>query len=208
MTGISTAVLHAIHDGAEHLEELSERLDRERRAIVKAVQVLKGRALVEIERVNRYDRVFSAEVPATRYVLTEAGREQVASGVPILPGQGPRPRKRTAGLRERAWWELRAQGIASLKQILITHADGSEKAADVNLYKYLVALERAGILARQAKRLPARQSRGCVQWRLLRDLGVKAPVWRQQAGEVYDPNAGAVYPLRPAAGEAEGEGDE
>lgn len=201
MIGLSTAVLNAIHDGVEQLGDLSTRLERDRHAIVKAVQVLKGRALVEIV-------VAGAEAKKTHYVLTEAGRQHAESGLPIHPGQGPRPRKRTVGLRERAWWELRAQGIASLKQILITHADGSEKAADVNLYKYLLALERAGILLRQVKRLPARQSRGCVQWRLLRNLGVQAPVWRQQAQEVFDPNTGKVYPLRRAVAETAGGDDE
>lgn len=204
MTGLSTAVLSAIHDGVDQLGGLSEKLSRDRRSIVKAVQVLKGRDLVQI--------VVADECRTTRYALTEAGRERAESGVPINAGQGPRPRKKTAGLRECAWWELRAHGVTSLFQILMNHASGSEKAADVNLYKYLVALERASILARHGVRIPARQSRGRVQWRLVLDLGVLAPVWRQKAQEVYDPNGDKVYPMRPATAKAsagaEGMGDE
>lgn len=203
--GISTAVLSAIHEGVDQLGGLSEKLSRDRRSIVKAVQVLKGRDLVRIVAPDQFDKVFCA-APATRYELTEAGREWAESGVPVNAGQGERPRKKTAGLRECAWWELRAHGVTTLHQILMTHATGAEKAADINLYKWLVALERAAILARHAKRVAARQSSGRVQWRLVLDLGILAPVWRQKAQEVYDPNSGKVFAMRRP--EAKEEGDE
>jgi hypothetical protein len=111
---------------------------------------------------------------SARYVLTDAGRQTAASGQPISPGQGARPRQKTVGLRERAWWEIRAKKTVSLKQILSTHADGSEKSGAINLYKYLLALEKAGLLARLGKRIPAKQSRGRVQWALERDPGPKS----------------------------------
>ena len=200
--GLSTQVLTAIHRGINVLCELAGHLERDKGDVVKAVQVLKRRDLVQIVAPDGFDRVFDAVIPPTRYMLTESGRRQAESGWPVNPGQGPRERRRTSGLRERAWWELRNKGLASLKQIVSTHADGSEKAADINLYKYLVALEKAGILVRQAQRLPARQSRGRVQWRLAIDLGLQAPVWRQKARTVYDPNSGRVYPIDATADEA------
>jgi hypothetical protein len=189
--GLSTAVLTAIHGGICELAALAEHVGHNKRAVAKAVQVLKRRGLVVVATIVERN---SYRKPA-QYAVTAAGAAQVLSGAPISPGQGARPRKKTVGLRERAWWELRAHGLASLKQITTTHAEGTEKAANVNLYKYLVALERAGILMRSGKNIPARQSKGRIQWLLEIDLGPKAPVWRQQAKEVYDPNAGKVYPM-------------
>lgn len=193
--GLSTSVLTALNAGINHLPDLARHLGRDRRAVVKAVQTLKRRGLAEIVAADAFDRVFSAQLPATAYVLTAAGQAHAAAGLAISPGQGERPRRRTAGLRERAWWELRAHGLASLKQIITTHAEGTEKAAHVNLYKYLCALEQAGILTRAGRRLPARQSKGWVQWHLARDLGPKAPVWRGARREVFDPNSGRAYPI-------------
>ena len=181
--GVSTAVLMAIHGGVLQLAALAAHLDRDKRTIVKAVQVLKRRGLVALDN------------PMSCHGLTEAGQKQALSGMPVSPGQGERPRKKTVGLNERAWWELRAHGLASLKQITTTHANGSEKAADVNVYKYQAALEKAGILRRSKRNLPARRGKGRVQWLLTIDLGPKAPVWRQKAQEVYDPNNGKAYPM-------------
>jgi DNA-binding MarR family transcriptional regulator len=191
---LPSAVLSAIHDGVDHLADLSERLEREKGAIVKAVQILKKRSLVEIVGPDAFDQVFCETAPA-RYVLTEAGQQAAANGTPIVQGQSPRQRKKTAGLRACAWWELRAHGTTTLNQILMTHANGTEKAADTNLLKYLGALEKARIIARQARRIPARNSRGRVQWRLVLDLGVQAPVWWVKTREIYDPNSKTVFPM-------------
>ncbi len=192
--GLAGAVLSAIHDGADQLAELSDRLAREKGAIVKAVQILKRRSLVDIVGADAVDRGVG-ETPTARYVLTEAGRQAATLGAPIVQGQRPRQRQRTAGLRACAWWELRAHGTTSLHQILMNHAEGTEKAADTNLLKYLGALEKARIIARQAQRIPAKHSRGRVQWRLILDLGVQAPVWWVKTREVYDPNSKQVFPM-------------
>lgn len=193
--GLSTAVLMAIHGGVCQLAGLAVCLSRDKRAIVKAVQVLKRRGLVRISSVSFGGDLAGVDNSSTRYTLTDDGQQQALSGAQVNPGQGQRPRKKTVGLRDRAWWELRAHGLASLKQITTTHAKGTEKAADVNLYKYLAALEKAGILTRSGKNLPARQGKGRVLWLLAIDLGPKAPVWRQKAQEVYDPNGDKVFPM-------------
>lgn len=183
--GLSTDVLRALAAGHGSIVLLADHLEVERRVVGKAVQVLKRRGLIG-----------ASDAPGRgRYHLTAAGQAWLAAGKPVSPGQGPRPRTHTAGLRERAWWHFRAHRMATLQELLSTHAEGHEKAPDVNLYKYLSALERAGILRRSAQRLPARQSRGRVQWRLVADLGPKAPVWRETARVVFDPNSGATRPL-------------
>ncbi len=190
--GISTDVLKALSDGVLTLDVLVGRLGCPRRDLVKAVQVLKRRGLVRVH--ETLDGV-TGGAGRGQYTLTDSGVAWAESGRSVSPGQGPRPRMKTAGLRERAWWHFRAHQLASLQEILSTHAEGHEKAPDVNLFKYLSALERAGILRRSAQRLPARQSRGRVQWRLVADLGPKAPVWRESARVVFDPNSGDIRPL-------------
>jgi len=190
--GLATHVLKAFSGGVLTLDGLVGRLNCPRRDLVKAVQVLKRRGLVRVH--ETLDGV-TGGVGRGTYHLTEAGAAWAETGKPVSPGQGERPRGRTTGLRERAWWHLRAHRIATLKDILTTHAEGHEAAPDINVYKYLAALERAGILVRSAQRLPARQSRGRIQWRLARDLGPKAPVWRESRREIYDPNGGGILPL-------------
>lgn len=190
--GVSTDVLHAMADGVLTLDGLVERLGTDRRGTVKAVQVLCRRGFAEVHQT--FDGV-TGGIGRGTYRITESGRAWAESGQPVSPGQGERPRKRTAGLRERAWWHLRAHRVTTLRELLHTHALGTEANPLVNLFKYLSALERAGILARSDKRLPARQSRGLVQWRLAVDLGPKAPVWRESERVIYDPNGDAIHPL-------------
>lgn len=184
--GIATIVLHALARVDLTVDEIAFIQALRRRQVSEAIQTLRRRQLAE--------RVPDASKIAT-YRITEAGRSWIDSGQEVRSGQGEKPRTRTTGLRERAWWHLRAHKVVTLKDLLTTHALGHEAAPDTNLFKYLSALARAGVLARIARRVPARQSRGLVQWRLVRDLGPKAPVWRERSFAVYDPNADEILPL-------------
>lgn len=98
------------------------------------------------------------------------------------------------GLRARAWWLIRKDRIFTLEKMLFSVADGSERDAPGNLQKYISALERVGVLARLEHREPgaAATSNGHVVWRLVRDLGRKAPVWRTAQNVLFDPNSGAL----------------
>lgn len=108
------------------------------------------------------------------------------------------PRTVTSGLRQRAWWVLRARGTVTLPQILASIADGSEKTASSNLSRYFRALERAGIVERLAQREAGRTmgSNGFVRYRLRRNNGRLAPVHRASSGAVFDPNTGEVFSLK------------
>jgi len=114
----------------------------------------------------------------------------------MSPGQIA-PRTRSFGLRQRAWWVMRRHGVFTLPELLATLATGAERDAENNLGKYVRALAKAGILkCDDARAAPtAKTSNGCLRYRVAVDNGRKAPVWRARAGEVYDPNDGAVYPL-------------
>lgn len=109
------------------------------------------------------------------------------------------PRTVTLGLRQRAWWVMRRRVGFTLQELLSTLADGSERDATGNLGKYLRALEKAGIVRREAVRQAgsALTSNGHLRYRLVINEGRKAPVWRASSNSVYDPNSGAVYSMTP-----------
>ena len=116
---------------------------------------------------------------------------------PQGPGRGRPHTLRTSGLRERAWWLMRQVPRFTIDDLLLTLAEGTERDAAGNLLKYTSALERVGVLVRLARRQPgsAPTSNGAVIWRLARDLGRQAPVWRSAEAVLFDPNSGALLPL-------------
>lgn len=107
------------------------------------------------------------------------------------------PRTVTHGLRQRAWWVMRRRITFTLPELLSILADGTERDASGNLGKYLRALEKIGIVQREAVRQPgaALTSNGHIRYRLIVNEGRKAPVWRAQSNSVYDPNSGLVYEI-------------
>lgn len=190
---LATNVLRQIVAGCVYIADIAAALELPRKTINKAAQTLKGRGLIETH--SESDGEISGPAARGYYRATPEGIAYAASGRAISAGQGERPRKKTVGLRERAWWHFRAHKVASLKELLTTHAEGQERDATSNIYKYLQALERAGILTRAPKRIPARQCKGLVVWRLALDLGPQTPVWRQTSKTVFDPNSGRVFSL-------------
>jgi hypothetical protein len=103
----------------------------------------------------------------------------------------------TLGLRPRAWWVMRRQGNFTINVLLLTLCDGTERDAAGNLGKYVRALEKAGIVKREAERQAgsALTSPGMLRYQLVINAGRKAPVWRAQSNTVYDPNSKIVYSL-------------
>lgn len=103
----------------------------------------------------------------------------------------------TTGLRSRAWWVIRKHKAVTIPFILERIAHGNEKDADGNLGRWMKLLTRAGILSRDEKRAAgtALTSNGFYRYRLVRDLGRKAPVVRASVGVVYDPNSGETHPI-------------
>jgi len=192
--GSSMTVLRLMVAGTDTLDALAEITGKTKRQIVKYVQTLKRNGYVSV--CDKLDEVLGTGARGY-YTVTDAGAAFAARGEELKPGKaGARPRKKTVGLREKAWWHFRAHKFATLKELLSTHANGSEKAAEINLYKYIAALEHAGILKRCVHKQPAKQSRGWVVWRLENDIGVQAPVWRQRANEVYDPNSDLIFLIK------------
>lgn len=105
----------------------------------------------------------------------------------------------STGLRARAWWVIRKERLFTLEKLLFSVADGSERDATANLQKYISALERVGVLVRLARRAlgttATNNGHGHVVWRLVRDLGRQAPVWRSVQKVLFDPNSSALIPV-------------
>lgn len=128
--------------------------------------------------------------------LTDAGREAVASGLKLRSGPrgggqtGKRIHKDT--LRIRVWRAIRIRRKFSIPDLVSLVAEGGERDIESNIRKYLSALTRAGILTALPRREAgtALTSNGYKRWWLRdeKDSGPLAPVWRQGANTVYDPN--------------------
>lgn len=169
----STVLQLIVTAGTGELEQIATTTGRTRKSIVKVVQTLKGLGYIAV--CDDLDKAMGS-LARGMYVATAAGVAFAARGEEIKPGKaGERPRQRTFGLRERAWWHFRAHKVATL--------------------------EAAGILKRLPMKQAARQSKGRVVWTLAKDLGLQAPVWRQKAGEIYDPNGDAVFVMAKKGGE-------
>lgn len=74
----------------------------------------------------------------------------------------------------------------------MTLADDSQADPGGNLKKYLARLVKVGILAVAEERVPDGKltSNGLYRYRLILDVGAKAPVIRRDSLGVYDPNNG------------------
>lgn len=183
---LAQRVLSEIGQGRQQLAELANVLERDRNRIVNAVQVLKRRGLVEV-------------VTRGSYRLTEAGQAWLDHGQAVRSGShAPRLRMAARGqLRQRAWWVIRARKTVTLSGLLASVADGSEKAAESNLGRFLRELARAGVLVVLPRRAPglANTSNGHLRYQLVRDLGRMVPVMRRRGRELYDPNSGAIFDI-------------
>ncbi len=168
-------VLEAVSNGTIHLPEIASRCGISRRQAQLAALALKRR------------RLLSQAGLRGAYSVTDAGRAWLAEGRQPVANEGRRARTVTRGIRERAWWHLRAHQCATVKELLSTHASPELKAPRVTLVKYFSALARAGVLAR---RVPV--AGGEAVWSLKRDLGPHTPVWRERSAEIWDPNSDRV----------------
>lgn len=186
-TRTSQQILHAIGTG---------------RSTPAAIAEATGRSPAVVRHIaTKLRRSGLADSPARgNYVLTDAGRDWLASGRSIeRHGPTERHTRRARGLRVRAWWLMRQLGRWTLPELLTTLADGSQRTPRTNLLRYIHGLERGGIVRRAKRVVPGDRpgSKGHVLWILARDLGPQAPVLRDDRRELYDPNAGTTLPLEP-----------
>jgi len=183
------AVMGALGRGLRTLDELEAHLPMSRRAIVKA----SGR-LVERRYVDREE--------AGTYSLTAQGVAHLEAGLPMKSGpRGPHTGKRGPNrdtFRQRAWSAMRLTGRFTQADILLRAAVTDDGNAAGNLQRYVHLLVRAGYLAVLPTRVPgsAETSNGHRVYRVVRDTGERAPMYREGARAMSDLNTGGDFPCR------------
>jgi DNA-binding Lrp family transcriptional regulator len=126
------------------------------------------------------------------YAITPRGQEHLAAGKTITSGpKGPRiPTPFSPStLRSRLWRALRLKRVASVDELLVLAAKGTEGNAREDARRYLNALTKAGILD------PAYTRSGPQRFLLLQDTGPQAPQWNKRQKRVFDPNNGVTHDL-------------
>ena len=127
------------------------------------------------------------------YAITPAGLRHLEGNKTTTFGpKGPRPIFAPSSFRARLWRALRLKRVATVDELLVLAAKGTEGNAREDANKYLRALARAGILD------PAYTRSGPQRWLLLRDTGPRAPQWNKRQKRVFDPNTETTYDLQEA----------
>jgi len=190
MSWIAKDILKAMSELAENnpdvsLDQLQNHTQLERKRIVNSADILVRRGFIDRNSPGRYR-------------LTEFGTASLAAGMSMTSGpKGSSPRKKTWGLRQKAWNVIRNKRKFTLDDIRLTVCQGDERNARSNLGKYIRSLVLSGylkVLPRKAKgNKPS--SNGQQVYLLMNNTGRQAPVWRQANRSVFDPNTKEEYPL-------------
>ncbi|PKR90899.1 hypothetical protein CXZ10_06010 [Pleomorphomonas diazotrophica] len=131
------------------------------------------------------------------FEMSAVGEKAIAAGGIITSGPtGPltqaeprRPRRQT--VRDKMWTTMR-----TLKKFRIADLETLAGATRDNAQRYVGALERTEFLSRlRPEPGTAPTSNGFRRWLLVRNSGPDAPVYKAEAGEVYDRNTGIAYPI-------------
>lgn len=132
------------------------------------------------------------------YQLTESGATTIETESALKSGpKGRMPRRKTWGLRQKAWLVIRNKRKFTLDDIKLTICKGDERNAHSNLSKYLRSLVQTGYLKILPRKVPGNSptSNGRQVYLLVNDTGRLAPVWRQACYSVFDPNTSEEHPV-------------
>lgn len=180
-----TTLLHELSDGVcRTTDELDDRMNLSRRQISDSAGSLIMRGFVERIEIGCYQ-------------ITNEGRQAIETGQvirsgPYRPDRGKcrAPQKNT--LRQRAWNAMRMGGAFTIGDLVMVAAKGKEVDADGNLRRWLKLLVRAGYLTELPVRAKSTKltSNGFKRFRLIKNTGPVAPVWRPKKGDLFDHNLG------------------
>ncbi|MRN48686.1 hypothetical protein GJU94_02380 [Brucella sp. 10RB9214] len=179
---IPTMILRHLGDGTcQTIDQLDAALPLNRR------QISDGAAML-------IKRDYLDRIEAGCYCLTPSGLaaahrgERITSG-PLHPHTGKCRRPHRDTFRQRAWNAMRMSVTFTIGDLAIVAAK-DDKDPESNLVNYLGALRRVGYVTE----LPVRQSgthltsNGFKRFRLLKDTGPVAPVWRAKKRAIWDYN--------------------
>lgn len=134
------------------------------------------------------------------YKLSEYGKSLKSNGLKEIFHSGPqgqynRNKHSNNTLRSRIWRLIILNKKVSVDEMLPIATDGDEKSPESNIRKYIKALVKSGYLLEMPRRIKgdALTSNGFKQYMLLRETGPKAPIFRNDKKEMFDPNTGEVF---------------
>jgi hypothetical protein len=130
--------------------------------------------------------------------LTAAGLAACARGEVITGGPKGMVKVMPNTFRQRVWAAIRVQRGFTISTVAAAAArDGDGDPRD-NATRYVCRLVQAGFVAELPQRQPgtAPSSNGFKQFLLRVNSGPKAPIWRESARTMFDPNTGKDVPCK------------
>ncbi|MBO9421740.1 hypothetical protein J7481_19690 [Labrenzia sp. R4_2] len=182
---VPTTLLTALSDGScQTVDELDTKLPLNRRQISDGAGSLIMRGLLERVEVGCYR--------LTREGKAAAADGRVISSGPYRPDRGRCRAPQCNTLRQRAWNAMRMGNAFTIGDLAMAASTGGEKNPEGNLQRYLNRLVRAGYLAELPVRVRGTKltSNGFKRFRLIRDTGPIAPVFRPKKRDFFDHNLG------------------
>lgn len=185
-----TAMLQALADGScQTIDQLEPRLDLTRRQVSEAAACL-------------LRRDYLMRMATGCFQLTDAGLAAAANGEVITSGRrGTRDKTKVLRdtLRARAWRSMRIRTRFTINDLVTDAARPTDAMPGDNLQRYLRVLKMAGYVVAEARRAPgtATTSNGFICFRLIRNTGRMAPIYRSSIGVIHDPNTGEDVPCTP-----------
>ncbi|QXH25106.1 helix-turn-helix DNA binding domain protein [Rhodobacter phage RcWaterboi] len=136
------------------------------------------------------------------YKITFRGLQAIADGKVITSGPvdasgNVLSRPETNGFRDRVWRSMRLRGIFTIEDVVCDAVDG-EKDAINDAGRYVRILRSAGYVIEMPDRRKGTRPRsnGMKRFRLDRNTGPRAPLYRSKLGLVHDFNTGEDFPCR------------
>ncbi|KRB58486.1 hypothetical protein ASE04_27630 [Rhizobium sp. Root708] len=183
---LPNAALEGLADGVcRTLVELEALLPISRRKITDGILLLVQQGYAE-------------RVEAGCYQLTAQGKAFAATGKKIGETRGPNTRVRkvrSSTLNQRLWTVMRMSSSFTIADIVIS-ARREEADPEHLARRYVAHLVAAGYVQELAGRVKGNRpgSQGFKRFRLLKNTGEYAPVWRSKTNAVHDFNTGEDVP--------------
>jgi len=134
-----------------------------------------------------------------RFMLSEAGLIAVQAGEVIRGGPKGQVKIIPDSFRQRAWRAMKVRRVFTIGEVVADAACGDEGRPRDNAARYINRLAQAGYVKELPRRSPgtAAGSNGFKQFRLIRNSGPKAPVFRTGPCVMHDPNTREDVPCKP-----------
>ncbi|WP_146010353.1 hypothetical protein [Acidimangrovimonas sediminis] len=176
----TTALLRAMADGSDHgVMALQEQLGLNRRQFNNAARRL-------------FLRSYATIVKPGVIRLTNGGKAAASSGEVIRGGPKGQVKIIKDTFRQRAWTAMRVRRCFTIGEIVADASRDGDGDQQDNARRYVSRLSAAGYVAEMPRRVSgtAPGSNGFKRWLIRQDTGPKAPVFRESACAIHDPNTG------------------